>query len=57
MVSNALNQNFGGKTGSKFDSSILPNSIEAEQAVIGAIIVDPDAFSRVIDVIDSSEYF
>lgn len=57
MVSNALNQNFGGKTGSKFESSILPNSIEAEQAVIGAIIVDPDAFSRVIDVIDSSEYF
>ena len=43
MVINAANQNLGGKRGSKTDTSLLPNSIEAEQAVLGAILVDPES--------------
>lgn len=57
MVSNAVNQNLGGKTGTKFDTSILPNSIEAEQAVLGAVLVDPEALNKVIEVIANSDYF
>lgn len=42
---------------SKSDNSLLPNSIEAEQAVIGAILVDADAFLKVIEQIENPELF
>lgn len=35
----------------------LPYSPEAEQAVLGAILMDPDAVSRVAEILPSSEYF
>ena len=35
----------------------LPYSPEAEQAVLGAILMDPDAISRVAEILPSSEYF
>lgn len=57
MASNTINQNLGGKRGSVNDTSILPNSVEAERAVLGAVLVDPEAFLRVIEVIDKSEFF
>jgi replicative DNA helicase len=37
--------------------SMLPNSIEAEQAVVGAILVDADAFHKVLEQIESSDLF
>ena len=57
MAANTANTNFGGKKGTRFDTSILPSSIEAEQAVLGSILVDPDAMNRVIEVIDSPDFF
>lgn len=42
---------------SKSDNSLLPSSIEAEQAVIGAILVDADAFLKVIEQIENPELF
>lgn len=38
-------------------SSLLPQSIEAEQAVIGSILVDEDAFNKVIEHIDKPHFF
>ena len=35
----------------------LPYSPEAEQAVLGAILMEPDAISRVAEILPSSEYF
>jgi len=42
---------------SKSDNSVLPSSIEAEQAVIGAILVDADAFLKVIEQIENPQLF
>jgi replicative DNA helicase len=39
------------------DSGMLPNSIEAEQAVIGAILVDADVFHKVLEQIDNPLLF
>lgn len=39
------------------ENSLLPSSIEAEQAVIGAILVDADAFLKVIEQIDNADLF
>ena len=33
----------------------LPYSPEAEQAVLGAILMEPDAISRVAEILPSSE--
>ncbi len=41
----------------KIAETLLPNSIEAEQAVLGAIIVDPEAFTKTIEVIDKPDFF
>ena len=35
----------------------LPYSPEAEQAVLGAILMEPDAIARVAEILPSSEYF
>lgn len=35
----------------------MPYSLEAEQAVLGAVLMEPDAISRVAEVLPSSEYF
>ena len=35
----------------------LPYSPEAEQAVLGAILMDPEAIARVAEILPSSEYF
>ena len=35
----------------------LPYSPEAEQAVLGAILMDPDSIARVAEILPSSEYF
>ena len=45
------------KNPSKVDIGILPNSNEAEMAVLGSILVDSDAFLKVIEVIDSASFF
>lgn len=34
-----------------------PHSLDAEQAVIGAVMKDPEAMNRVIEVIDSEKHF
>lgn len=34
-----------------------PQSVEAEQSVLGALLLDPQAFSRVNDVIGSADFF
>ncbi len=40
-----------------FDVSGMPYSPEAEQAVLGAIILDSSVFDKVVDYIKSPEYF
>lgn len=37
--------------------ALLPHSIEAEQAVLGAILVDGDALNRVVQEVDNAEFF
>ena len=37
--------------------STLPYSAEAEQAVLGAIILDSSVFDKVLDHVKSSDYF
>ncbi len=41
----------------KIDTSLLPHSLEAEQAVLGAILVDADALHRVVEFIEKSSFF
>lgn len=41
-----------------YDAALLPlHNYEAEQAVLGAILIDPSAFFRVEEILSSSEYF
>ncbi len=42
---------------STYDVANMPYSPEAEQAVLGAIILDSNAFDKVIDYIKSPDYF
>ncbi|MBT6842446.1 MAG: replicative DNA helicase [Candidatus Melainabacteria bacterium] len=41
----------------KNHNDLLPNSIEAEQAVLGAILVDGEALHKVVEHIDSANFF
>lgn len=41
----------------KNHNELLPNSIEAEQAVLGAILVDGEALHKVVEHIDSANFF
>lgn len=34
-----------------------PNNIEAEEAILGGILLDPDAMSRVFDILDSDAFY
>lgn len=53
-----LSLNQGNKFNKKtYDESLLPNSIEAEQALIGSILVDSDAFHKVIEHIEQADFF
>ncbi len=49
MVTNTSNR--------KIEEALLPSSLEAEQAVLGAILVDADALHKVIEFIDKPEQF
>ena len=40
-----------------YDSMNLPYSPEAEQAVLGAIVMEPSCIDRIIEVIPNSDYF
>ena len=40
-----------------YDIANMPYSPEAEQAVLGAIILDSNVFDKVIDYIKSPDYF
>ena len=40
-----------------YDGLKLPYSPEAEQAVIGAILMEPDAIARVAEILPKSDYF
>lgn len=41
----------------EYDGLNLPYSSEAEQAVLGAIIFEPDCFGRVAEILTNPEYF
>jgi replicative DNA helicase len=41
----------------KIDSSLLPFSLEAEQAVLGAVLADAQCLMRVLDLIRNREFF
>ena len=45
--------NFAGS----YDGLHLPYSPEAEQAVLGAIILESDTFDKVVDTLKSPDYF
>ncbi|MBQ3265667.1 MAG: replicative DNA helicase [Ruminococcus sp.] len=40
-----------------YDGLRLPYSHEAEQAVLGAVLMEPDAIARVAEILPSSEFF
>ena len=42
---------------STYDVANMPYSPEAEQAVLGAIILDSNVFDKVVDYIKSPDYF
>jgi replicative DNA helicase len=35
----------------------LPYSPEAEQAVLGSVLIDPDCISQVIDILSAADFF
>ena len=41
----------------KIDSSLLPFSLEAEQAVLGAVLADAQCLMRVLDLIRNRDFF
>lgn len=41
----------------KIDSSLLPFSLEAEQAVLGAVLADAQCLMRVLDLIRNKDFF
>ena len=45
------------KITSGYDGMKLPYSPEAEQAVLGAILMEPEAIARVAEILPKSEYF
>lgn len=45
--------NFAGS----YDGLHLPYSPEAEQAVLGAIILESNTFDKVVDILKSPDYF
>ncbi len=45
------------KITSGYDGLKLPYSPEAEQAVLGAILMEPEAIAKVAEILNSSEYF
>ncbi len=47
----------GNKITSGYDGLKLPYSPEAEQAVLGAILMEPDAIARVAEILPKSDYF
>ena len=40
-----------------FVKKIQPHSVEAEQSVIGAMIMDRDAIADVIDIVDQEDFY
>jgi len=44
-------------TTASMPSAMLPHSIEAEQAVLGAVLADADCFTKVIELVDGSDFF
>ena len=39
------------------DEILPPQSIEAEQAVLGSILIDPGCFGRVKDIIKADDFY
>ena len=39
------------------DSGVLPFSLEAEQAVLGAILIDPDIISSITEIIRPEHFY
>jgi len=40
-----------------FEGHLLPHSIEAEQAVLGAVLLNPDSLYRIIDVLRPEDFY
>ena len=40
-----------------YDEKILPQDIEAEKAVLGAILIDNEVLSTVVEVLDSNDFY
>ncbi len=38
-------------------NKLVPNNIEAEQAVLGALLIDPDAIVRVVPIIHAQDFY
>ena len=45
------------KTGDAFNLKLPPYSIEAEQAVLGSIMIRPDAYAEISDIIDEECFY
>ncbi len=45
------------KTGDAFNLKLPPYSIEAEQAVLGSIMIRPDAYAEVTDILDAECFY
>ena len=41
----------------KNNENLIPQNIEAEEAILGAVLVNPETLSKVSDVITSSSFY
>ncbi len=41
----------------KYNDTLSPHSIEAEQAVLGAVLLDSEAFYRILEHVDAPDFF
>ena len=45
------------KTKRKVDETLIPQNIEAEEAILGAILVNPASLTKVSDSLDASCFY
>lgn len=50
-------QNLNSSSANDFDSKLLPQNIEAEEAILGGILLDPDGLDRVLDILCPDAFY
>ena len=45
------------KTTKEMDANLIPQNIEAEEAVLGAILVNPNCITKVVEILKSESFY